>query len=493
MDFSKLPEKKVCNATALLSYGIMIGTLLICYLIEVFKGSRTIGYYLVFCLFALVPFALCWITYLKDNESGKFKYIMSFGYWIFCTFVIFTTTSPVAFVYPFLLAVVMICFGDVKLTTLYMILVTIMNIVQVIYMGITHQITAENLTSIEIRVAATILFTVFLHFSNTILHFYTQRRISQVKEEEERASALMNEILQASKQITSNISIVAEKMSILENTSNKTMVSMEEVAQGTNDTAESVQIQLEKTGEIQRTISKVKDASSAITDNIEDAKNELLSSKTNIDQLIEHVQLSNEANANVSKELAELTTYTSQMQSIIEMIDNITTQTSLLSLNASIEAARAGEAGRGFAVVASEISTLADQTQQATVNITTLISNISGELSQVINVIEHMIQNAEEQNIAANNTAKSFEEISKNTNQIALQSEQMNNLVKELTDANDVIAKGIETISAATEEVTAHSHETLESTSENNDITDEIGSIINNLNEMAQNLTSMVN
>lgn len=65
------------------------------------------------------------------------------------------------------------------------------------------------------------------------------------------------------------------------------------------------------------------------------------------------------------------------MHSIIELIDNITTQTSLLALNASIEAARAGEAGRGFSVVASEISNLATQTQDATVDITTLIENIS--------------------------------------------------------------------------------------------------------------------
>lgn len=216
-----------------------------------------------------------------------------------------------------------------------------------------------------------------------------------------------------------------------------------------------------------------------------------MSSQENIKQLIEHVNISNKANENVSRELEELSTYTDQMQSIIELINGITTQTSLLSLNASIEAARAGEAGRGFAVVASEISNLATQTQQATVDITSLIGNISTELSQVIAVIEQMIQNADEQNVAANNTAKSFVEITDRTNQVATQAGQLNQLVKELTDANSAIAQGIATISAATEEVTAHSNETFETTSENSEITSEVGSIIEELNQMAQNLMSI--
>ena len=77
------------------------------------------------------------------------------------------------------------------------------------------------------------------------------------------------------------------------------------------------------------------------------------------------------------EELNKLNEYTGMMQSIIDVINNITTQTSLLALNASIEAARAGEAGRGFSVVAGEISNLANQTTSATENITELINNVS--------------------------------------------------------------------------------------------------------------------
>lgn len=79
------------------------------------------------------------------------------------------------------------------------------------------------------------------------------------------------------------------------------------------------------------------------------------------------------------------------MNSIVEIISNIASQTSLLALNASIEAARAGEAGRGFSVVASEISTMANQTTDATQEITDLIGNVSSAVTSVVEVVKDMI------------------------------------------------------------------------------------------------------
>ena len=246
---------------------------------------------------------------------------------------------------------------------------------------------------------------------------------------------------------------------------------MEEVAQGTGETVESIQLQMEKTEEIQNTIKRVEYSSDTIRQNMDETQRELAQSQNNINALIGQVQISNEANADVSRELEELYTYTNQMQSIVQMINDVTEQTSLLALNASIEAARAGEAGKGFAVVASEISALATQTQQATVNITNLINNISTELSQVVEVIHQMMKNVEVQNQATDNTARSFEQIAGCIEKVERESRSLEQLVVELSDANSEIIRGIETISAATEEVTAHSSETLEASEENSNIT----------------------
>lgn len=92
-------------------------------------------------------------------------------------------------------------------------------------------------------------------------------------------------------------------------------------------------------------------------------------------------------NDEVIAKVEELSKSIAQMESIVSLIQDVASKTSLLALNASIEAARAGEAGRGFAVVATNISELANQTQNATKDINSLISNITKEMTDVSEAI----------------------------------------------------------------------------------------------------------
>ena len=77
-----------------------------------------------------------------------------------------------------------------------------------------------------------------------------------------------------------------------------------------------------------------------------------------------------------------------QINELTNAIDSISSQTSLLALNASIEAARAGEAGKGFAVVAAEISNLAQQTSETVSNINTIVGEVNGAVSEMANCLD---------------------------------------------------------------------------------------------------------
>lgn len=479
------------NTGSVITYAVLVAILEICYLIEVVKGSRTVGYFAVFSILALVPYFMCLALYKKDEENQTIKYIMAIGFEIFYFFIIFTTISPIAYVYAIMMAVLLLSYDNIRLILGYMIGVCVGNIIEVGIEFAQGEVAAADMPNIEIRIASLILFTGFMTVGSLISERNNQSKMREVEQEKERAAGMTAQLLDVSQKITEDIEIVAEKMQILESSANKTKSSMEEVTQGTGETVESIQLQMEKTEEIQRTIGRVAHSSDTIHENMEETRRQLEHSKNNINDLIQQVKISNEANANVSNELEELYSYTNQMQSIVQMINDVTEQTSLLALNASIEAARAGEAGKGFAVVASEISALATQTQQATVDITSLIDNISRELSQVVEVIHQMMDNVEIQNNATNNTAKSFEQIAACIGKVGNESASLERLVEELAGANSDIVKGIETISAATEEVTAHSSETLEASEENNNITTEVGEIVEHLHSLAQDLSAV--
>lgn len=98
--------------------------------------------------------------------------------------------------------------------------------------------------------------------------------------------------------------------------------------------------------------------------------------------------------------LIAITERSKQMDTVVASIKNITEQTNLLALNASIEAARAGEAGRSFAVVATEINKLSQQSQEATVNISTILVQVKDDTSSISEGIEMILATIGEQNQA---------------------------------------------------------------------------------------------
>ncbi|MDC7693486.1 PAS domain-containing methyl-accepting chemotaxis protein [Asticcacaulis sp. DXS10W] len=96
----------------------------------------------------------------------------------------------------------------------------------------------------------------------------------------------------------------------------------------------------------------------------------------------------------------QLASAAGQMDGIVELISNITSQINLLALNATIESARAGEAGRGFAVVATEVKNLATQARKATEQISSEISGVRASSSAVVealNMIRRTVSNVQEQ------------------------------------------------------------------------------------------------
>lgn len=164
-----------------------------------------------------------------------------------------------------------------------------------------------------------------------------------------------------------------------------------------------------------------------------------------IAQLIEQVNETNKAIASINE--------------AVELISDITSQTNLLSLNASIEAARAGQAGRGFAVVASEIKQLADQSSQGADSIKNIADNILEKSNRSVILTGRMKELAEQEQTDIGNAKESFDILNSIIEENAAIAQTVMDKTKNLEALKLDIINSVSELSAISEENAASNEE----------------------------------
>jgi len=143
-----------------------------------------------------------------------------------------------------------------------------------------------------------------------------------------------------------------------------------------------------------------------------------------------------------SKIVTELSEMTNKIGDIVQIINGIAEQTNLLALNATIEAARAGEQGKGFAVVAGEVKSLANQTSQATDEISSQIAEVQQSTRTAVEAIKVIAGTIESISEVSTAVASAMEEqgaatteISRNVEQASAGSQEVANSISEVNIA----------------------------------------------------------
>ncbi|MCR5486994.1 MAG: hypothetical protein K6F35_05630 [Lachnospiraceae bacterium] len=477
------------NRTALILFTILTSIIAAAYLVQLFKGE--LEYYKVIAVevFDLVPMLACWILYKRDTGTKLIKHIIGIGYGIFYAIVCFITTNTIlVFVYAIPTVLLTSMFDDVKLSVTTGIGVSVISAIHAVRFASLKNWEGGAVADLEIEVLIMILISVFSITVNRVITKINTGRISTINSASEKTSKMLGSIMEVSHQLVDDVAEVSEKIDQLAQSSEETLSAMHEVQSGSTDSAESIQNQLIKTEEIQRQIENVTHTSESIGINMQDTVDAIHEGRDNIGNLIRQAKESETAGNEAVREVEGLHDTTKQMESIVELINNVASQTSLLALNASIEAARAGDAGRGFAVVATEISNLAGQTQNATGNISTLIEGISTDINKVVNAINSLVESNRIQNEAAEVTSQSFDKIVESARRIRTDSGELSNFVSRLAEANNEIVESIQTVSAITEEVSAHSTTTCSTTETNRQIVDEVRALVGDVTEAAERL-----
>ncbi len=465
--------------------------LLAAYTLELVKGTKTVALFAVLMVLDLGPMIASHILYKMNPESGVIKHVIGIGYGIFYAVNCFVSPDQMVFVYAFPMLVVVSIYVDKKFTTIISVSLIVIALAHAVWYTNKAGWTNENTATMEIEIAAVLLVVIFTYVCNMFIVNLNESKLKVIDEAGQRTNNMLDEIKRITGRMTEEVSVVSDKMTMLSAASEETLASMNEVQSGTQETANSVQTQMIKTEEIQTQIAKVSEASKNIGINAEDTVKAINEGRDNINKLIRQVEISQEAGTGAVKEVEGLKNSTEQMESIVQMIQSVASQTSMLALNASIEAARAGDAGRGFAVVASSISDLAEQTKNATEEISTLIGNVTGEMEEVATTIMSLVESNNVQNESARLTEDSFEKITENARLISEDSGTLSESVETLEVANTKIVDSIQTISAVTEEVTAHSQTTLEATSQNQTIVEDVHLLVSEMKENADKLKAL--
>lgn len=488
MKQKKMSELHRINKVVLIQYAILTIILFVAYILEFVKGSRTLPYTLIFICFDFIPFILYTIVYKKNPESTKLKYILSIGFSLLYAFVLLTAAIPTTFAYIFMIYVAIIPYGDIRLCYITGGIAILANIGSIIYGFVTGSLTSNDLAMVEIQVCAIVIGAFFVGLATNVISKVNAQKMDEIHEEKDKTEHILTNTLDISQGISNDIEAVSSQMEVLMMAMSTTSDSMKDVTAGANETADSLQQQLSQTEEIVEQIDSAKEVTETIANNVAQTEQTITVGKENIEHLLSSVNQSEIVGATVAEKMNELMENTKKMNSIVEMINSITSQTSLLSLNASIEAARAGEAGRGFAVVAGEIQSLAGQTSEATVNITKLINDINTSIQEVFNSTNQMMENNKTQNQAVETMASTFEDIEQCVSNIDEVSANLENVVTELVRSNETIVNGINMISSVTQEVSARANETLEDTEKNTRVVEEVTDVIFSIYAKAKQL-----
>jgi methyl-accepting chemotaxis protein len=299
--------------------------------------------------------------------------------------------------------------------------------------------------------------------------------VLSIKRESNKLSAIgqdlssnMNETAAAVNQIAVNIHNIKERV-----------INQSASVKETHATMEQVTVNIHKLNDhVDEQSLYVSQASSAIEEmvsNIQSVTNTLIKNSSNVRLLKESSGAGRSGLREVAEDIQDIARESEGLLEINTVMENIASQTNLLSMNAAIEAAHAGEAGKGFAVVADEIRKLAE--------------NSSGQSKTIGTVLKKIKDSIDKISMSTNGVLNKFEAIDSSVNIVAEQEDIIRCAMEEQGEGSKQVLNGIGQVNDVTQEVKNGSHEMFEGAKEvireSNNLEKLTAEITSGMNEMA--------
>lgn len=301
-------------------------------------------------------------------------------------------------------------------------------------------------------------------------------KAKKLMEREDDIGAMMRSVhnsISSFATVISGIKTATEELKSVSDDFNNIFHDMEASLKITQDSvhtiADNTVTQAAQTADMKEKIDAIGDLIAMISENVDalnasaDKMQECNESAENImGELIDISKKNGEAIENVREQSKLTNDSAQQIQTVTDIIADISNQTNLLALNASIEAARAGEHGRGFAVVAEQIRTLADQSRESTERINQLVADLMDKANVSVEITEKVSEAVSLQNEKIDQTKEIFTILNGEIGQVGSAIEGISSEVEELKNHSD----NIETETVSLKEFAAQNAESAQITIE---------------------------
>lgn len=451
------------NRNVLLINWVLDTLLFLGYIVEYFKGAKSLSYILIFFTVMMTPLLWASILYRLDRSDAKIKYITLLGYFVLYLFTVFSTTRTMVFVYILPMLSMYLLYFDLNLMKYSCIAMVIINTTRVIWLvAVKGFRDAYITTDYSILMACAILFAVVYISTTKLSNEINSEKLDRINNEQEKQRSLIADILRTAAVLIENSKkayAIVEKLT--ENTGNVSMT-LNEVSKETLEVTDNLHNQMKLSTHVSESINSCMTLASEMGSESEGTVARVTDALKVVENLTANSEIVRNESAHVNETISGLLRQSEEIRNVINIIREISDMTNLLSLNASIEAARAGEAGRGFAVVADEISKLADQSRESAESIGGILNGMKNQVDESLTAVNSLGAANRQQDSMIGNTESVFREMLGRMNSVMEKSRKVMESVTDIKNNNIRIVEDIKRITSFSEktaEVTAKASE----------------------------------